>query len=193
MDDPSEVTKLLAQLGAGDEGATQKLLPIVYAELRRIAVNMMRNESPGHTLQPTAVVHEAYLRLFAESSPHAKDRSHFFALAARSMRQVLVDHARKRFALKRGGASRKAELNENLNLNLSIEQSAEVLAIHEALELLQKVDPRQAQVVEMHYFAGNTVDEIAELFGLTDRTIKRELQTARLFLKKHLAANMVVP
>jgi RNA polymerase sigma factor (TIGR02999 family) len=184
MEEKSEVTRLLSEMRGGDQDAAARLLPIVYQELRRLAAGVMRRERPGHTLQPTAVVHEAYLRLMEGPALNVEDRAHFFAIAARSMRQVLVDHARRNVAGKRGGDKKRVELEDGLAL--THQQSEDVLALHEALYELEKLDPRQAQIVEMHYFAGNLVGEIAEVQGIAERTVKRELQTARLFLKKQL-------
>ena len=184
MSETSNVTELLLQMRS-DKEAAAKLFPLVYGELRRVAAGMMRREREGHTLQPTAVVHEAYMRMIGGVQPTLENRAQFFALAARAMRQVLVDHARRKLAGKRGGEARPdVELDDNLPL--TEQQSEEVLAIHEALEHLQDLDSRQAQIVEMHYFAGNRVEEIANLLGIGDRTVKRELQTARLFLRRQL-------
>jgi RNA polymerase sigma-70 factor, ECF subfamily len=184
MEESDDVTKLLLQM-QGDQQAATHLLPLVYRELRRIAAGMMRHERPGHTLQPTAVVHEAYMRMIAGAHPTLENRAHFFALAARAMRQVLVDHARRKLAGKRGGAMQvRVELDDDIAL--TAQQSEEVLAIHEALERLQQLDARQARIVELHYFAGNPVEEIAELLTISDRTVKRELQSGRLFLKREL-------
>jgi RNA polymerase sigma-70 factor, ECF subfamily len=184
MSETGEITKLLVQM-RGQEEVAAKLFPLVYRELRRVAAHMMQSERVGHTLQPTAVVHEAYMRMMAGTHPTLENRAHFFALAARAMRQVLVDHARRKLARKRGGEmSVQVELEDNFAFTM--QQSEEVLAIHEALERLQKLDLRQAQIVEMHYFAGNAVDEIASVLGIGERTVKRELQFARLFLKQQL-------
>ena len=184
MQEHSDITVLLLDM-RDDKQAAAHLLPLVYRELRRIAAGMMRHERPGHTLQPTAVVHEAYMRLISGAHPTLENRTHFFALAARAMRQVLVDHARRKLAGKRGGEMQvRVELEDDLAL--TAQQSEEVLAIHEALEQLQELDERQARIVELHYFAGNPVEEIAELLGIGDRTVKRELQSARLFLKQQL-------
>jgi RNA polymerase sigma-70 factor (ECF subfamily) len=183
MNEPRDVTKLLAQM-RGDKEVAAKLFPLVYGELRRVAARMMRREREGHTLEPTAVVHEAYMRMIAGAHPTLENRAHFFALAARAMRQVLVDHARRKLADRRGGAMHPVELDDNLALTK--QQSEEVLAIHEALERLQELDSRQAHIVEMHYFAGNAVEEIASALGIGERTVKRELQFARLFLKQQL-------
>jgi RNA polymerase sigma-70 factor (ECF subfamily) len=189
MNETSNVTKLLLQM-RGEQEVAAKLFPLVYGELRRVAAGMMRRERPGHTLQPTAVVNEAYMRLMAGAHPTLENRAHFFALAARAMRQVLVDHARRKLAGKRGGEMRvQVELEHNLAL--TEQQSAEVLAIHEALERLQELDLRQAQIVEMHYFAGNAVEEIASALGIGERTVKRELQFARLFLKQQLEGRVM--
>jgi RNA polymerase sigma factor (TIGR02999 family) len=184
MDETGDVTRLLSEM-RGDREAAARLLPIVYGELRRVAAGMMQHERPGHTLQPTAVVHEAYMRLIAGAQPMLENRAHFFALAARAMRQVLVDHARRKLAGKRGGKVHpRTELEDDIAI--TAQQSEEVLAIHEALERLEGLDSRQARIVEMHYFAGNPVEEIAEALEISDRTVKRELQSARLFLKQQL-------
>lgn len=185
MSDPGEITRLLSEMREGDVSAADRLAPLVYRELRKMAAAAMRLERPGHTLQPTAVVHEAYIRMLGGGDPGVENRAHFFAVAARSMRQVLVDHARRKLAGKRGGElHQRVELEDHLAL--TVQQSEEVLALHQALEQLQKLDPRQAQIVEMHYFAGNAVEEVAAVLGVSDRTVKRELQTARLFLKQQL-------
>jgi RNA polymerase sigma-70 factor, ECF subfamily len=184
MSETGDLTTLLQEMRS-DKKAAARLLPLVHRELRRVAAGMMRRERPGHTLQPTAVVHEAYMRLLAGSHPTLENRAHFFALAARAMRQVLVDHARRKLAIRRGGEMR-AHVELDDNFALTAQQSEEVLAIHEALEQLQELDSRQAQIVEMHYFAGNAVEEIATALGIGERTVKRELQSARLFLKKQL-------
>jgi RNA polymerase sigma-70 factor (ECF subfamily) len=187
MNEPGEVTRLLSEIRRGDKGAEEQLIPIVYKELRKMAANVMKRERPGHTLQPTAVVNEAYLRMMGGSDLTPENRAHFFGIAARSMRQVLVDHARNKLAGKRGGeGQRRVEMEDGFAL--TAQQSAEVMAVHEALEHLKKLDPRQEQVVEMHYFAGNEVSEIAEALGIGERTVKRDLQTARLFLKQQLSA-----
>jgi RNA polymerase sigma-70 factor, ECF subfamily len=184
MNQTSDVTALLSQMRS-DKQAAAHLLPLVYGELRRVAAGMMRDERQGHTLQPKAVVHEAYMRLLAGTHPTLQNRAHFFALAARAMRQVLVDHARRKLAEKRGGDVRKqVELEDDLAL--TVQQSEELLAVHEAIEQLEKLDARQARIVEMHYFAGDEVEDIATALEISPRTVKRELQSARLFLKQQL-------
>ena len=180
-----EVTSLLRDMQGGDSAAVDRLVPIVYRELRRIAGALMKNERRDHTLQPTAVVHEALVRLMEGEPVSFENRAHFFAIAARIMRRLLVDHARRRVADKRGGEEREqVELDDGLAL--TVEQSSDVLALHDALERLERLDERQARIVEMHYFAGNSLEEIAAIVGVSDRTVRRELQTARLFLRQQL-------
>jgi len=185
-DERGEVTLLLSRIRSGDEQAAAELVPLVYRELRKIAAAMMRHERPNHTLQTTAVVHEAYLRLMDGEGAKFENRAHFFALAARAMRRVLVDHARQRLARKRGGAEGRHQVELDDDIAMTDEQSEEVLAVNEAIDRLAALDARQAQIVEMHYFAGNSVAEIAHVLQLGERTVKRELQTARLYLKKQL-------
>jgi RNA polymerase sigma factor (TIGR02999 family) len=185
MAERHDVTRLLEQVGDGDEGAVGQLLARVYHELRGIARAMMRSERRHHTLEPTAVVHEAFLRMTAGERPQFENRAHFFGIAARAMRRVLVDHARHRLADKRGGAGRQQVEFED-GMRLTEGQSEEVLAVNEALDQLEELDPRQARIVEMHYFAGNTVAEIAVVLGISERTVKRDLQTGRIFLKDRL-------
>ena len=185
MNERHDVTQLLVRIGGGDEPAVAQLLSLVYNELRQIAAAMMRRERPNHTLEPTAVVHEAFLRMVDGAHPRFENRAHFFGIAARAMRRVLVDHARRRLAGKRGGEQqRQIELADDLSLTDA--QSEEVLALNEALDRLEQLDPRQARIVEMHYFAGNTVPEIAVVLEISERTVQRELQTGRLFLKRQL-------
>jgi RNA polymerase sigma factor (TIGR02999 family) len=180
-----QVTQLLQLMRHGDDGAVDRLIPVVHRELRKIAASLMRRERGGHTLQPTAVVNEAWLRLMEGAPVSFDNRAHFFAIAARTMRQLLVDHARRRVAEKRGGPGQdQVELEDAFAL--TAQQSTEVLALHDALEQLAQLDDRQARIVEMHYFAGNSVEEIAHVLDVSPRTVKRELQTARLFLRKRL-------
>ena len=179
------VTVLLREMQNGDAAAADRLVPIVYRELRRIAGALMRSERADHTLQPTAVVHEALLRLMEGEPVSFDNRAHFFAIAARIMRRLLVDHARRRIAGKRGGEDlQQIELEDGLAL--TVQESADVLALHDALDRLEQLDERQARIVEMHYFAGNSLEEIAAIVGVSERTVKRELQTARLFLRQQL-------
>ena len=185
MADRGDVTRLLVRVQSGDDDAAAQLVPLVYKELRKIAAAMMRGERSDHTLQPTAVVHEAFIRLIDGDHKRFESRAHFFAIAAQSMRHLLVDHARRRLADKRGGElQQRVELGDEIAL--TAQQSEEVLGLNEALDRLEALDARQARIVEMHYFAGNSVEEIARFFEISDRTVKRELQTARLFLKRQL-------
>jgi RNA polymerase sigma factor (TIGR02999 family) len=180
-----QVTSLLRDMQGGDSAAVDRLVPIVYRELRKIAGALMKHERPDHTLQPTAVVHEALMRLMDGEPVSFESRAHFFAIAARIMRRLLVDHARRRVAGKRGGEElEQVELDDGLVL--SVEQSSDVLALHDALDRLERLDERQARIVEMHYFAGNSIDEIAAIVGVSERTVRRELQTARLYLRQQL-------
>src|SRR5438046_2582649 len=165
MDTPStpqhRVTQLLQQWSRGDDAAVVELTPLVYAELRRLAHHYMEGQRPNHTLQTTALVNEAYLRLADQTNPHWQNRAHFFAVAARAMRQILVSYARTQQAQKRGGGAFKVDLDEVALV--SPEQSQEIVDLHEALEQLSTLDSRKAQVVELKYFGGLNYDEIAEV------------------------------
>jgi RNA polymerase sigma factor (TIGR02999 family) len=189
IEERGEVTRLLLRIRAGDQRATEDLIPIVYAELRRMAAAAMHRERPGHTLQPTAVVHEAYLRMIGTGNLNLENRAHFFAVASRCMRRVLVDYARRRIAGKRGGEHQQEIEIEMNHLGLTFQQSEDVLALHSALEELEKLDQQQARIVEMAYFSGNSIPDIATVLGISSRTINRELKTARLFLKRQLRSD----
>jgi RNA polymerase sigma factor (TIGR02999 family) len=175
---PAEVTSLLRAAGDGDREAFDRLFPLVYAELRAMADRQLRGEAAGHTLQATALVHEAYLKLAVPDGAAAwSDRAHFFGIASRAMRQVLVDHARRRRAHKRGGAwSRTTLSGKPLALDTDPE---ELLALDAALEGLE---PRQREIVEMRFFGGMTEDEVAAVLGVSDRTVRREWVKARAWL-----------
>jgi RNA polymerase sigma factor (TIGR02999 family) len=180
-----EVTRLLEQLRGGDRGALDRLFPLVYRELRQAADRVLRREIQGHTLQPTALVHEAYLKL-AGSPIGSENRAHFLGIAARAMRQVLVDHARRRRATKRGGGEAAVSLSD---ADGAIDvQSDEMLALDEALNRLAKESDRLRQVVELRFFGGLTEEEIATTMGVTTRTIQRDWVKARAWLHKELAA-----
>jgi RNA polymerase sigma-70 factor (ECF subfamily) len=185
MEQRGEVTRLLLRIRNGDDQAAAELMPIVYGELRKMAAAAMRRERLDHTLQPTALVHEAYLRMREAGELTLENRAHFFAIAARSMRRVLVDHARRRLAGKRGGEN-QSQIELEDELALTPQESEDVLALHRALEELERLDARQARIVEMAYFSGNSVEEIAEVLGVAKRTVNRDLKTARLFLKQQL-------
>jgi RNA polymerase sigma factor (TIGR02999 family) len=180
---PSDVTRLLAHVSAGDRQALERLFPLVYRELRRRAAGYLRRERPNHTLQPTALVNDAYMRLLEQQHVRWQNRSHFFAIAAQSMRRILVDHARRH---------RRAKRNGGLNVTLDsaelpvAEISIDLLALDEALERLASRDVQQARVVEMRFFGGLSVEEIAELLGCSVSTVKREWTMARVWLHQQL-------
>jgi len=181
-----DVTVLLAQLREGKRDAADQLIPLIYNELRKMAGACMQRERAGHTLQATALVHEAYMRLAGGQQGPWQNRAHFFALAAHSMRQVLMDHARRRHADKRGGAeARKVEIDAELFIDEN--KLEDVIAVDEALERLAKIDPRQSQLVELRFFAGLDVEEAAEVMGVSPTTIKREWRSARAWLHGELA------
>lgn len=186
MGDISAITTLLRRLAEGETQAESELLPLVYAELRGLAVRHLRGERAGHTLSPTALVHEAYLRLAGETSLTARDRRQFFAIAARRMRQVLVDHARHRDAAKRGGADREA-ITLSALVDENGERSVDAIALDQALTRLQDMDPRKAQVVELRYFAGLEMSDIADILDISRATAQRDWEVARTFLYQALA------
>ena len=184
MDEPSvsphRVTQLLAEWSNGDSAALAELTPLVYEELRRLAHHYMEGQRRDHTLQTTALVNEAYLRLADQTAPDWKSRAHFFALAARAMRQILVSYARSNRAQKRGGGAVRIELDEAAIL--SPEQSKEIVDLHEALGRLESVDSRKARVVELKYFGGLNYDEIAEVLKIARVTVRRDWEFAKLWL-----------
>lgn len=186
MHDGGAITLLLRRLSAGDARAEAELLPLVYAELHAIAARHLRGERAGHTLSPTALVHEAYLRLGDGIALAAADRRAFFALAARRMRQVLVDHARHRDAAKRGGPGREAITLSALG-DVGADGGIDTLALDQALSHLGDMDARKAQVVELRYFAGLEMAEIADVLGISRATAQRDWDVARSFLYQALA------
>jgi RNA polymerase sigma factor (TIGR02999 family) len=175
-----DVTQLLARWAGGDRAALDALMPVVYAELRKIADAYLRRERSGHTLQPTALVNEAWLRLVRQDELQFDHRKQFYALAAQVMRRILVDHARALAADKRGGGSPKTTLGAEISAGVN--RTIELLALDEALEQLARVSPRQAQVIELRYFAGLTVEEIGDLVGMSAATISRDQKTAEAWL-----------
>jgi RNA polymerase sigma-70 factor, ECF subfamily len=177
--DNGDVTLLLKAMKSGDGTAVDKLFPLVYKELHRLAASCMRRERAGHTLQPTALINEAYLRLTGDDIDW-QSRAHFIGVAARVMRRVLVDHARAHNAGMRGGGLQRVELEEGMAI--SKERSSEVLALDDALLRLEKVNARQARVVELRYFAGLSVEEIALLLGTAPRSVQRDWALARVWL-----------
>jgi RNA polymerase sigma-70 factor, ECF subfamily len=189
MDDPSgHITHLLHQLRAGDSHAESQLIPLVYAELRQLAARRMARESPGHTLQPTALVHEAYLRLTKKREVDWQDRQHFFAVAAREMRRVLVDMARMRDAVKRGGPDAFHVSIDDVPV-VAEENFADMVVLNDALDRLGAVDARQRAIVDMRLFGGLTVEEIAQTLDISSRTVKREWSFARAWLIGQLAGH----
>lgn len=185
MHDSDAITSLLQRLSGGEARAEAELLPLVYAELRAIAARYLRNERPGHTLSPTALVHEAWMRLDGDGSLAPGDRRQFFAIAARRMRQVLVDHARQRDAAKRGGGAREAVTLSSLAG--SDDAGVDLLALEQALSQLQALDARKVQVVELRYFGGLEMADIAEVLGISRATAQRDWEVARTFLYRALA------
>jgi RNA polymerase sigma-70 factor (ECF subfamily) len=184
--DQGNVTRLLKAMRAGDAMAEQNLLPLVYEELHRLARSYMRRERPNHTLQATALIHEAYLKL-AGAQVDWNNREHFIGVAARVMRRVLVDYARAHGAEARGGELKRVDMEEGLAV--SAERTEELLLVDAALERLAKSEPRQARVVELRYFGGLSVEEIASLLHISARSVKRDWLLARLWLFKELRAN----
>jgi RNA polymerase sigma-70 factor, ECF subfamily len=181
----SPITALLGRFKDGNKEAEAELLPLVYKELHRLAQRYMRGERPGHTLQTSALVNEAYLRLIGEHAIDWKNRAHFFGVCAHIMRRILVDHARTRDAYKRGGPAQKISL-ENAYV-YTPEQSWQVVALHEALNKLAEWDERQARVVELRFFGGLEVEEVAEVMRISPTTIKREFQHAKAWLYGELS------
>lgn len=177
---PAEVTTLLNKLTEGDQGAAAKLVPLVYNELRRIAKSRLRHERPDHTLQATALVNEAYLKLVAQREIKWQNRAQFFGVASQAMRRILVDYARGQQRLRRGGKQKKVALDETVLV--SSDRTAEVLAVNESLGKLEKLDHRQARMVELRYFGGLAIEEIAEVVGVSTKTVTRELKVAKAWL-----------
>ncbi len=180
-----EVTRLLLAWRQGDRDALESLIPLVYGDLHRMAERHLRGERPGHTLQPTAIVNEAYLRLVGSEGGDWQNRAHFFAAAARSMRRILVDHARSRDAKKRGGGTRCL-----LDTAVMVEPRAvDLIAVDDALEKLAALDPAQGRVVELRFFAGLTEDETAEALEISPSTVHRKWLSAKAYLHRELAAS----
>jgi RNA polymerase sigma-70 factor, ECF subfamily len=180
MSEAQEVTLLLSALSRGEQDAAGKLIPVVYDELRRLAAAYMRRERVDHTLQATALVHEAYLKLIGQRAVNWQSRAHFFGVAAQLMRRILIDHARGHLRVKRGGEQKKVSLDEAFVL--SPQQSAELVAVDESLERLAKLDNRQARVVELRFFGGLSVEEAAEVLGVSPKTVKRDWSVAKAWL-----------
>jgi RNA polymerase sigma factor (TIGR02999 family) len=178
------VTQLLVNWSNGDQKALEELTPLVYGELRRLASRYLRNERPGHTLQSTALVHEAYLRLIDQHSVHWQNRAHFFGVAAQLIRRILVDHARGRKADKRGGGAAMLALDEVLGT--PGQRDLDLVALDDALEGLGKIDPQQSRVVELRFFAGLSIEETAEVLRVSPATVKRDWTAAKAWLYREI-------
>jgi RNA polymerase sigma factor (TIGR02999 family) len=179
-----EVTQLLIEWSNGDKAALNRLMPLIYDELRHLAHRYMSRERPGNTLQTTALVNEAYVRLINRKNVHWQNRTHFFAIAAQLMRTILVDHARGQAYKKRGGGATKLALDEAMIV--SRERAGEVVALDDALQRLAEIDPQQSRLVELRFFGGLTIEETADVLGLSPATIKREWNTAKAWLYRDL-------
>jgi RNA polymerase sigma factor (TIGR02999 family) len=181
----SEVTQLLAALSGGDRDALNKLIPLVYDELRGLASRALRREHPGRTLATTALVHEAFIRLVDQRQVRWQDRNHFLAVAAQAMRRILVDHARARKAAKRGGGGPVVALDEAVAA--AEERGGELTALDEALTRLGEIDPQQARVVELRFFGGLTIEETGEVTGVSPATVKRDWTMAKAWLRREVS------
>ena len=180
-----EITQLLIKLSNGQRAAVDDLLPLIYDELRSLASNYLRRERVSHTLQPTALVHEAYLKLVDVNQVTWQNRAHFFGVAANLMRRILIDYARQHKADKRGGEFQKLALDENIDK--AAEQSTELVALDDALEALSKIDPVKSRIVELRYFGGLTVEETAEVMGISTITVKRPWRMPKAWLYGQLS------
>ncbi|MCA1632825.1 MAG: sigma-70 family RNA polymerase sigma factor [Acidobacteria bacterium] len=180
-----QVTQLLVRWREGDRRALDELMPLVYEELRRLAAHYMRGERPGHTLQTSALVNEAYLRLAAHEEIQWQDRAHFFDVAAQAMRRILVDHARRRGNQKRGGGAPRVALDEALIV--SAERVAEVVALDDALARLAEIAPRKSQLVELRFFGGLSIEEAAEVLGVSPGTVMRDWTFVKAWLRREIA------
>ena len=192
MQPPSskEITRLLVAWSDGDETALDQLAPLIHAELHRLAHHYMSRERPGHLLQTSALVNEAYVRLIDWKNVRWQNRAHFFGVAAQLMRRILVDFARDKQYLKRGGGALQVSLTEAANFG--VQRSADLVALDEALNALAEIDSRKVQVVEMRFFAGLSVDEIAELLNVSKETVMRDWRLAKVWLLRQLAGEIVV-
>jgi len=180
----SDVTRILNAIGGGDSKAAQDLLPLVYEELRKLAAHKMANEAPGQTLQPTALVHEAWLRLVGTENPQFEGRGHFFAAAAEAMRRILIDRARQKLSLKRGAGAARVNL-EDLEVASAADDDT-LLAVDEALTKLAREDPDSAEFIKLRFFAGMTNDEAAQALGIPERTARRHWSFARAWLFREI-------
>ncbi len=182
--DHSDLTRILQEASAGDDSAVNRLMPLVYRELRALAESHLQKERSGHTLQATALVHEAYVRLIDQRDVVWQNRAHFFAVAAQAIRRILVDHARSRLREKRGGSLQRVALDDELAL--STQRGAELLALDEGMARLAELNERQARIVELRFFGGLTVKEAAEVLGVSARTVDGDWSMARAWLSREL-------
>ena len=189
-DSTSAVTELLVRWREGDREALEELMPLVYDELRRLANHYLRRERSDHTLQSTALVHEAYLRLAGPNAPQWQNRAHFFGIAARVMRQILVEHARAHNAAKRGGTG-AYKLTLDSALDLPIPTDIDLIALDGALTRLSELDPQQSRIIELRFFAGLTIDDTSEVLGVSPATVKRDWTSARAWLHREIARSAV--
>lgn len=185
MNDKIDVADTLNNIAEGRESDAEQLMPLVYDEMRALARSMLNQEIPGHTLQPTALVNEAYLKLADQNRVNWKGKTHFFAIGAKVMRRILVDHARGRKRQKRGGGMRRITLADDLRV--SSRNDEDVLAIEEALEKLATLDPRQAEIIELRFFGGLTVEEVAQVLQVSKRTVESDWTMARAWLRRELS------
>ncbi|HEU0254162.1 MAG TPA: sigma-70 family RNA polymerase sigma factor [Pyrinomonadaceae bacterium] len=185
MEPPEGITQLLIDWGKGDQAALERLMPLVYSELRRLASNYLRRERAEHTLQPTALVNEAYLKLVDQRNAKWQNRAHFFGISAQLMRRILVDHARQRQAAKRGG-SEQQRLSITSIEALAKQPTVDLLALNEALDELAKMDPQQSKIVELKFFGGLSIEETAEVIGVSHATVERDWKMARAWLRRQL-------
>lgn len=180
-----QTTALVNRVAAGNREASERLFELLYEDFRRLAAMYLKKERAGHTLQPTALVHEAYLRMIDQTRVAWHGRTHFFAVGAQAMRRILVDHARKQRRLKHGGGRYRVQLGENMAV--SPRSDEDLLAVDEALTRLAQVDPRQATIVELRFFGGLSVEEVAEVLGISKRTVEKEWTMVRAWLRRELS------
>ncbi|MEP7212391.1 MAG: sigma-70 family RNA polymerase sigma factor [Acidobacteriota bacterium] len=186
--EPQEITQMLLELTDGNEEVVNQILPHIYDELRRLASSYLRRERSNHTLQPTALVHEAYMKLIDQSRVKWQNRAHFFGIAAQVMRRILMDHARKHTAEKRGGDAELLPIEEEI-LIVSHDKSAELIALDDALQQLAEMDERKARIVELRYFGGLSIEETAEVLRVSVPTVNREWRMAKAWLYSEIAKN----
>jgi RNA polymerase sigma factor (TIGR02999 family) len=181
---PNEVTQLLIDWSHGDKAALEQLIPLVHAELRHLARHYMGRENPGHTLQTSALLNEAYIRLVDQQNVPWQNRAHFFAVSAQVMRHILIDHARSHAYSKRGGGARKVPLDEAMTLN--DQRAEELVALDDALNLLAAMDPRKSQIIELRFFGGLSIEETAEAMNISPITVTREWRSAKAWLLREM-------